>query len=130
MAIVRESMRVNCCPSFNDILTGYWSIENLNKLIKVLPVTFRNSIDPAATVTSSSKIGKIYTKKIYSGWNAPLTPVSRTIDPRTARSTPAWKWQQMAPSRNYDLFHIIHTASAISNNISSTASQTYISCHL
>lgn len=35
LAVVREAMRVNCMASFTELLNGYWSIENLNKLIKV-----------------------------------------------------------------------------------------------
>ena len=36
LAIVREAMRVNCMPSFEDLVTGYWSVDNLVNLIRVL----------------------------------------------------------------------------------------------
>jgi hypothetical protein len=37
LSVLREAFRVNCMPSFEDLLSGYWSIDNLVNLIKVSP---------------------------------------------------------------------------------------------
>jgi hypothetical protein len=35
LSIIREAFRVNCVPMFEDIISGYWSLDNLERLVKV-----------------------------------------------------------------------------------------------
>lgn len=40
--IMREAFRINCVPMFEDLVSGYWSIENLEKLVRVIMILLRS----------------------------------------------------------------------------------------
>jgi len=40
--ILREAFRINCVPMFEDLVSGYWSIENLEKLVRVIIIILRS----------------------------------------------------------------------------------------
>ena len=42
LMVMREAFRVNCMPMFDDLVSGYWTPENLANLIRVPYYIFSN----------------------------------------------------------------------------------------